>query len=179
MTDGFDDLDIAVELVNTDYFLADPPDRLTTAAAFQEILEDLGYADLARELRPGDLERLRRLREQLRPVFTASTAAEVAALLNPMLRAAGAAPQLVESPPDTWCLLVGGDRRGIDALEARLPAALAAQVASHGPGRIGVCRAAPCRCVYVDRTRPGTRRYCCDQCNDRAAAAAYRSRRKR
>jgi predicted RNA-binding Zn ribbon-like protein len=179
MTDGIDDLDIAVELVNTDYFLADPPDQLTSAAAVQEILEELGHADLARQLEPGDLERLRRLRERLRPVFAAPTPAEAARLLNPMLREARAAPQLIEDPPGVWLLRPGADRRGIDALEARLPAALAAHVASVGTRRLGVCHAAPCRCVYVDRTRPGTRRYCCDQCNDRAAAAAYRSRRKR
>src|SRR5205807_8314050 len=128
MTDGSDDLDIAVELVNTEYFLADPPDRLTSAAAFREILEDLGHADLASQLQAGDLGRLRRLRERLWPVFAATTAAAAAALLNPMLREALAAPQLVEEPPGAWRLRVGADRRGIEALEARLPAALAAQV---------------------------------------------------
>jgi len=36
--------------------------------------------------------------------------------------------------------------------------------------------AAPCDCVFVDRTGPRARKYCCDQCNDRAAAAAYYKR---
>lgn len=173
------DADLAVELVNTHYALANPPDRLTTVAAFQRVLEDLGQRDLARQLGPGDLARLRRLRERLWPVFAASTPAEAAALLNPMLREEAAVPQLVERAGGVWALRTGDDRRGIDALEARLPAALAAHVAAHGTGRLGVCHAPPCQCVYVDRTRPGTRRFCCDQCNDRAAAAAYRGRRRR
>lgn len=179
MTDGGSDLDLAVELVNTHYVLADPPDRLTGVAVFQAILENLGHADLAPQLHADDLRRLRRLRERLWPVFAASSATEAAGLLNPMLQETGAVPQLSEGPVGIWELRMGGDLRGIRALEARLPAALAAHVALQGVHRLGVCHAAPCQCVYVDRTRPATRRFCCDQCNDRAAAAAYRRRRKR
>jgi predicted RNA-binding Zn ribbon-like protein len=178
MADGAPEIDIAVELVNTHYVLSTPPDRLTAVDVFQEILRGLGHQELARQLRTSDLGRLRRLRERLWPVFAASSTAEAAGLLNPMLREAGAVPQLVEDPGGAWDLRVGDDRRGIEALEARLPAALSVHVAAHGTRRLGVCHATPCRCVYVDRTRPGTRRFCCDQCNDRAAATAYRSRRK-
>lgn len=178
MTDGGEDLDIAVELVNTYVPMSDPPDRLTTMAAFQGVLDDLGHADLARQLRAEDMDRLRRLRERLRPVFAVLTAADAAALLNPMLQEVGAPLQLAEGPRGAWNLRIGVGLGGIEALEARLPAALAAHVAVHGARRLGVCHAPPCLCVYVDRTRPGTRRFCCDQCNDRAAAAAYRSRRR-
>jgi predicted RNA-binding Zn ribbon-like protein len=47
-----------------------------------------------------------------------------------------------------------------------------------GTGRLGVCGSDPCRCVFVDRTRAGTRKYCCTYCNDRFAARAYRRRKK-
>ena len=67
---------------------------------------------------------------------------------------------------------------GLAALEARLPAAVAAFVAEHGTKRLGVCGSDPCRCVFVDRTRAGTRKYCCSYCNDRFAARAYRRRKK-
>jgi predicted RNA-binding Zn ribbon-like protein len=70
----------------------------------------------------------------------------------------------------------GAGQQGMTALRARLLAALATHVIRHGAARLGTCQAAPCNCVYVDRSRARTRRYCCDQCNDRAAAAAYRSR---
>ena len=43
---------------------------------------------------------------------------------------------------------------------------------------VGVCGSDPCRCVFVDRTRGGTRKYCCTYCNDRFAARAYRRRKK-
>ena len=55
-------------------------------------------------------------------------------------------------------------------------AALAAHLVRHGIARLGTCQAAPCNCVYVDHSRARTRRYCCDQCNDRAAATACRRR---
>jgi predicted RNA-binding Zn ribbon-like protein len=74
-------------------------------------------------------------------------------------------------------LRVGIGLSGVAALEARLPAALAAYVAEHGVRRLGVCGSDPCRCVYVDRTRAATRKYCCSYCNDRRAARAYRRRR--
>jgi predicted RNA-binding Zn ribbon-like protein len=65
----------------------------------------------------------------------------------------------------------GGD------LPARLLAAVAEHIGRSGVARLGVCASDPCRCAFVDRTRAGTRRYCCTVCNDRAAARAYRRRR--
>ncbi|MCI4065808.1 CGNR zinc finger domain-containing protein [Micromonospora sp. R77] len=35
------------------------------------------------------------------------------------------------------------------------------------------------RRLYLDRTRAGRQRYCCELCNNRAAAAAYRGRTRR
>jgi predicted RNA-binding Zn ribbon-like protein len=173
-----DDLDIAVELINTVYLLADPPDRLTSTAVFQGVLTGLGHEEWARTLREEDLETLCALRERLRAVFGAPTPAEAAGLLNAMLREGAALPQLVPDEAGGLVLRVDAGLSGVAALAARLPIALAAQVAAHGIGRLGICSAAPCECVFVDRTRAGTRRYCCDGCNDRAAAAAYRRRKR-
>ena len=53
---------------------------------------------------------------------------------------------------------------------------MAGFVADHGLSGCGICGSDPCRCVFVDRTRAGTRKYCCDYCNDRLAARAYRRR---
>jgi predicted RNA-binding Zn ribbon-like protein len=55
--------------------------------------------------------------------------------------------------------------------------ALTHAMATGGPDRFGTCVGAPCACVYVDRTRAARQRFCCQLCNDRVAAAAYRSRR--
>jgi hypothetical protein len=44
------DLDLAVELVNTHWVLARPPDRLTDIAVYQRILRDAGEDALADQL---------------------------------------------------------------------------------------------------------------------------------
>jgi len=95
-----------------------------------------------------------------------------------------AAWQPLASPPvrltpgkDTARWDPAAGQRGMTALRTRLLAALAVHLVRHGTARLGTCQAAPCNCVYVDHSRARTRRYCCDQCNDRAAAAAYRQRR--
>ena len=69
----------------------------------------------------------------------------------------------------------GGDP--VAELAAIAVDALAQAMAVGGPGRFGTCAGNPCKCAYVDRTRAGRQRFCCQLCNDRMAAAAYRSRR--
>jgi predicted RNA-binding Zn ribbon-like protein len=175
MDDTHRDLDLAVELVNTYWVLASPPDRLTGVSVYQRILADAGEETLAGQLRPDDLAELRALRTQLGPVFTAGSVEAAVAVLNPMLRDAAVTARLAPGHATArWDPAAG--QQGMTVLRTRLLAALAAHLVRHGITRLGACRAAPCNCVYVDRSRARTRRYCCDQCNDRAAAAAYRRR---
>lgn len=176
MTGTDHDLDLAVELVNTHWILTDPPDRLTDAAAYQRILRAAGDDDLAGQLSPGDLASLRALRADLGPVFAATTIEEAVNLLDPLMRGA-VVPARLSAGAGTAVWAWGAGQEGMAALRSRLLAALADHLVRHGTTRLGVCHADPCRCVYVDRSRARIRRYCCDQCNDRAAAAAYRQRR--
>jgi predicted RNA-binding Zn ribbon-like protein len=176
------DLDLAVLLVNSHDLLDDPPDRLGDLDWLTDALTRVGHRDLASALTPSDVSRLRSLRAVLRAAFESTDLETAAAVLNPQLvkaravflldvstRPRGASARFVAAP----------DRSGYAALAARLPAAVAAYVADHGVGRLGVCASDPCRCAFVDRTRAGTRRYCCTICNDRYAARAYRRRRSR
>lgn len=170
------DLDLAVELVNTVYALGNPPDRLTSTEVYQDILIRAGESQLASGLVREDLGALRSLRERLRAVFWEQDGQEAASLVNTLLREAQAVPQLTCGQGGNISLAWAPGQRGYDALTVRLAGALATHIARHGLRRLGICSAAPCTCVFVDRTRPGTRKYCCDQCNDRAAAAAYYQR---
>jgi predicted RNA-binding Zn ribbon-like protein len=172
------DLDLVVLLLNSLDLLTDPADRLTSLTWFREVLADVGRGDIARDLRAADLRPLRDLRESLRAVFAAPAPAQAAALLNPLLLAAGAVPQLVAAG-DGLRLEVAPGQRGLAALQARLPAALAQHVARHGTARLGTCAARPCECAFVDHTRGRSRRFCCATCNDRAAARQYRQRQRR
>ena len=179
------DLDLAVLLINSLDLLENPPDRLTNIDWFRSVLVQVGHDSIAAELTAADLPRLRELRGALRSAFDAGTAEYAAEILNPRLQAARAVFLLAVEQPvgrpasaENVRFEVGVDRTGLEALEARLPAAVAMHIAGHGADRLGACSSDPCRCAFVDRTRAGTRRYCCNWCNDRAAARAYRKRRR-
>jgi predicted RNA-binding Zn ribbon-like protein len=175
-----DDVDVAVALLNTVDHLEDPADRLVDIKLLRAILADGDWADdwadLGRQLQPADLPGVRARREQLRRVFTAPTPDERTRVLNDLLRSSGAQLQVVPLGDDRCEVVIEGPTP-LDTLAARLATALAQAVAARGFSRLGACDASPCSCVYIDRTRAGNRRYCCDICNDRAAAAAYRRRR--
>jgi predicted RNA-binding Zn ribbon-like protein len=172
------DLDLVVLLLNSHDLLADPPDRLIDLRWFSEVLTETGHDEIARSLRPRDLDGVRELREALRAVFEARSAARAVSILNPMLRDAPAVPQLVEVA-GSLTLRISPEARGLAALRARLPAALARHLADQGISRVGTCASPPCECAFIDHTRGATRRYCCAPCNDRAAARLYRQRRRR
>jgi len=173
------DVELALLLVNSHDLLEEQPDRLVDLAWLTRAFTAAGHGDRAAELSRRDLPRLREIRDSLRRVFESDDVGEVAALLNPLLEQARAIPLLVVGSDDPRPMLqVGVGLRGVAALEARLPAALAAYVSDHGTARLGVCHSDPCRCVFVDRTRAGTRKYCCTYCNDRYAARAYRRRKR-
>jgi predicted RNA-binding Zn ribbon-like protein len=173
------DVELALLLVNSMDLLEDPPDRLVDLSWLTEAFTRAGHGGLASELAGPDLPRLQDLRDSLRGVFEAEDLSESVALLNPLLQKALAVPLLVvDSEDGRPTLQVGVGLRGVAGLEARLPAALASYVAEHGTSRFGVCGSDPCRCVFVDRTRGNTRKYCCTYCNDRYAARAYRRRKR-
>lgn len=175
MTNTDHGLDLAVELINTYWVLASPPDRLTDTRVYQRILRNADEHSLAGQLTPADLPELRTLRAQLTPIFAATTVEQAAGILDPLLRDAAIPARLTTSDHAArwdW----GAGQQGMTALRSRLLTALATHLIRHGTARLGTCHAPPCTCVYIDRSRARTRRYCCDQCNDRAAAAAYRRR---
>jgi predicted RNA-binding Zn ribbon-like protein len=172
------DLDLAILLVNSHDLLEDPPDRLRDLSWLTGALAYVGHGDLAEALSPSDLPGLRSLRGVLRAAFEAPDVETAAAVLNLQLERARAVFLLEVSESGDARFVPAPDRTGYAALAARLPAAVAAHIAEHGVGRLGVCASDPCRCAFVDRTRAGTRRYCCSVCNDRYAARAYRRRRR-
>ena len=170
------DVELALLLVNSQDLLEDPPDRLGDLGWLTHVFDarrarrPRGRADHARSpaaaappRRAAQGVRERRRRRGRRGAQPAA--------------AEGSCRSLDRRRPSRRDPLASRARaQGLAALEARLPAAVAAFVAEHGVRRLGVCGSDPCRCVFVDRTRAGTRKYCCTYCNDRFAARAYRRR---
>ena len=106
-------------------------------------------------MREEDVPAAKVLRERLREAFDATSEEDAVSTLNAVL-VEHADPPRLERTSDGWRFRYG-------------PAEAA--------GRFGRCRAHPCRCVFVDRSRNRSRRYCCELCADRATQAAARRRR--
>jgi predicted RNA-binding Zn ribbon-like protein len=165
-------LRLAVAFVNTYDLLAKPPDFLTPELA-GKLADRHGESELAAALPNSDIARLRGLRASLYEVFAGESDAAKVGALNRLLDRLDARARFL--PEGRLAVVAGGDDQ-VDRLGALCADALAGAMAVGGPGRFGTCAGHPCRCGYVDRTRAGRQRFCCDLCNDRTAAAAYRSR---
>jgi len=163
-------LALAIDFLNTYDALETPPDRLSVEL-MHRVAGRHGYPVT---FAAGDLERLRALRERLRPVFADDDVDAKLAALNEVLERATA--QVGRAGDRIRLLATGGDD-AVSRFGILVADALGHALAAGGPDRFGTCLADPCRCVYVDRTRSGRQRYCCELCNDRVAAANYRNRR--
>jgi predicted RNA-binding Zn ribbon-like protein len=129
-----------------------------------------------------DLQPLRRLRRELRPIFAASDsgdAPEVVARVNALLDRYPVAPHIAGHDSETWHLHVAERGSSVASLvTAECVMGLAMLVVDFGPTRLGVCSADKCENVFVDTSPNHSRRYCSERCSSRANVAAYRARRK-
>jgi predicted RNA-binding Zn ribbon-like protein len=179
--DRASDLEVVVTLLNTYDAYASPPERLNSVESLKRLFATLGWTDVATSrLNQRDVAVVKKLREQVREIFAEvadGNAAAAATSCNELL--ARVRPVLAVHPAAQWTAL-GVAEAGSNAvrrLEERVSVAVAVGLASPGI-RLGLCDAHPCRCAYVDRSRAGSRRFCCELCADRFAAAAYRRRKK-
>ena len=129
-----------------------------------------------------DAGTLRRFQKELRPVFEASDAGDVQAVitgLNELMEKHPITPMISDHDPDDLHLHVATRADSVSQLligEALL--GLATLVCDLGPTRMGVCSADRCNNVYVDTSPNQSRRYCSDRCSSRANVAAYRARQR-
>jgi predicted RNA-binding Zn ribbon-like protein len=171
------DIDRAVEVVNTWDTLRPDPEQIEDLEVLRRFLRWIGRPDEAARLQEGDLDRFRELRSRLRSALAAGTEAAAVAGLNAILAGAPARASLQQIGSGWGFRFDGADAS--DALSFLAPLcsiALLSAIRDLGWGRLGVCAGTPCTCLFVDRTRNRARRYCSDQCNDRVAQAARRRR---
>jgi predicted RNA-binding Zn ribbon-like protein len=166
-------LAFTIDFLNTYDELNTPPDRLSLDLVRRLLTR---YGQPAGDLQAADMEPLRELRERLRPVFAAPELTDKVAALNAVLRAEATGATVVVDHAGAVMLHATGGGGPVSRLGVLAADALARALAAGGAARFGTCAADPCHCVYVDRTRSGRQRYCCELCNDRMAAAAYRRR---
>lgn len=178
LPDEKDSIGLAVGLVNTWDVLHDPPEVMRDVHILRVLLRWFELDSAAAAASERDLPSVRRVRDRLRQAFDAGSEDEAVRVLNALARDAQAVPQL-EGEEGAWTFGYGAGRRTLaQEVAGRASIALLGVIEGKGWDRFGLCAAAPCCCVYVDRSRNRSRRYCCELCADRAAQAALRRRRR-
>ena len=167
-------LTAAAELVNSDA----APDELPDIQALDAFLTKWAWSG-RRDHTEAELQQVHALRPRLRR-FWESDRDVVVELANELLREFRALPQLVKH--DEWDYHLHAT-----TLDAPLVARMAVEAAmamvdvvrNDELSRMRICDMPDCDDVLVDLTRNRSKRYCDLSCSNRAAVAAYRSRRGR
>jgi predicted RNA-binding Zn ribbon-like protein len=168
---------LAVDLLNS-WDELEPDPELLSVRWLRFYLGFHGYEVAAAAVDEASVAPARALRERLREAFDATREEAAVATLNALLAEHGRPPQL-ERAGREWRFRYGpGEDAGIEFLAAPTALGLLETIREHGLSRFGHCSAHPCRCVFVDRSRNRSRRYCCDLCADRANQQAARRRRQ-
>ena len=132
------------------------------------------------EVTPADADTLAGHARELRRVFDAvsrNEPEEAVRILNPLLRATGARPQLDPLPGGGWHVhFHGSDDTLAVGWAAGCSTGLALALGSNLAGRMGTCLAERCDLVFIDTSKNGSRRFCSTGCQNRTKTAAYRSR---
>ncbi|MEU7553654.1 CGNR zinc finger domain-containing protein [Streptomyces sp. NPDC044571] len=177
--------DYAVRLVNTEE-PARNKDALTSVDAVRSLFGPGVQA--ARRVTDADVTRFRNVRGRLRAVFEAADGGDhvlAVDLLNSLLMEFPVSPQVSghdhvgEDGRPNWHIHLADHPSNASAGYAAIASfGLAFHLTEHGPDRLGLCQAAPCRNAYLDTSTNRSRRYCSDRCATRANVAAYRARKR-
>ncbi len=125
---------------------------------------------------------LRKLQRELRPVFDAGEAGDIAGVvggLNVLLAGHPITPQISDHDAQHLHLhVVTGSGSVAEQVVGESILGLATLVCDLGADRLGVCQSAPCTNAFVDASPNRSRRYCSERCSSRANVAAYRARQR-
>ncbi|GCE31348.1 hypothetical protein KDA_68320 [Dictyobacter alpinus] len=121
------------------------------------------------------------LRDQLRMVYEAKDDEDAAHILNGLLRGAQFQVKLVHEDTQNWQVQVWNEpgMAPLQQLRAASAVGLSYALEHYGKSRLRSCASEPCRDVFLDTSRNGTRRFCNDRCANRYNIAAFRARQRR
>ncbi|MFF5704712.1 CGNR zinc finger domain-containing protein [Streptomyces sp. NPDC012794] len=177
--------DFAVRLVNTE----EPARNNDALTSVEDVRALFGPSvQMARRVTDTDVTRFRNVRGRLRAVFEAADSGDHALavdLLNSLLMEFPVSPQVSghdtlgeDGRPDWHIHLAEHPSNASAGYAAMASMGLAFALTEHGPDRLGLCQAPPCRNAYLDTSTNRSRRYCSDRCATRANVAAYRARKR-
>ena len=127
----------------------------------------------AHALAARDLDAVRAVRDRLRAAFAARDEATALEILNEVLDASRASAELQRNRGEWHVRYTGAP---VDVVASTSAASLQSAIRVDGWDRLGTCAAAPCSCVFVDRSPNHSRRFCSELCANRYAQASHRRR---
>jgi predicted RNA-binding Zn ribbon-like protein len=176
--------ELAVRLVNS-ASNGGHQDMLSEPEAVRALLAD--RSDLRGPVTRVDLDALRHLRDELTAVFSACIQGDPAAgveRINALLISHPVHPVIVPTQGPArrdrrpYQLSLSGSGSVSDRFTTGAVMGLATVLTQFGPDRLGRCGLACCTGVFVDTSPNGSRRYCSEQCANRANVTAFRFRRR-
>ena len=176
--------ELAVRLVNS-ASNGGHQDTLSEPEAVRALLAD--RSDLRGPVTRVDLDALRHLRDELTAVFSACIQGDPAAgveRINALLISHPVHPVIVPTQGPArrdrrpYQLSLSGSGSVSDRFTTGAVMGLATVLTQFGPDRLGRCGLACCTGVFVDTSPNGSRRYCSEQCANRANVTAFRFRRR-
>lgn len=152
------------------------PERLQTPADLDQFLkdQDLSVPPATSE----DVAAAKTLREELRALFDETRDEHGRSeQLNSMLHRVPVALALL---PGATSLSISEPSATslIDRVRTASAINVASAAARYGFSRLRVCSATPCRDAFIDRSKKGSRRFCCNRCANRWHVTMFRQRRR-
>jgi predicted RNA-binding Zn ribbon-like protein len=163
-------------LVNSHDLTLAVPEHLQSPADLAAFLGEHGI-EWPRRISGADLDDVRKLRAEVRELFSAVTQGEAATKLNELLADARVNLQVARERPLPrleWTMNTSGELA--DALRSAVAVSAAHVVTEFGFGRLRVCGADPCADVFLDVSKRGEQRFCGPRCATRVRVAAHRAR---
>jgi predicted RNA-binding Zn ribbon-like protein len=174
-----DGVALAIRLVNTIDLLEDPPELLPDLKHLRRFLVRVGYRAASQAAMAQDLAAVTRLRERLTEAMDTPDESAAAELLDRIAADLVFRPRVARSLGGSRELRFGPPPEdGMESFAAEIVMGLMRLLVEGDWDRIGRCAGAPCCCVFVDRTRNRSRRFCCQLCSDRVNQAKARRRRR-
>lgn len=154
----------------------EPPVTIRTVADLDAFFVEHAYTG-RHDRTPAELGQVLELRPRLRELLTADRDS-AAHLVNEMLAAAGAVPQLVRHPPVDWHIhAVPVDAPLATRILVETAMAMIDVIRDDELSRLTICADSDCGGIVLDLSRNRSRRYCSTTCSNRNAQAAHRARR--
>ncbi len=166
---------LAVDLVNTSQMDGDQIETPDQLEAFLQTYGDM-WAGVASPPKAADLDKIKKLRSDLREILATRDETEASEMINQILAEHGAAPRVSTHSGEPHLHFEPIGTSISSWLGAITAMGLATVIIENGVERFGVCGASSCEDVYIDTSRNRSRRHCSTTCSTREAVAAYRAR---